>query len=215
MKRNLVNTKEMIANLTIGKAVSATKMSMANIVMPSLDSQGLMAYVFPGMVITKEQPNGCLYGSSANTVLRIIGGQLLKGGMADAYAWDASTYAKKAAKTVPIGYGLGATVESVEWANEIVNSVSDPTERKMLIEFLINQNSLRLVFSKEEERKVVEVTQQLYDSGLTYVIDDWMEPDENGLADATILNVGDFLVVTDKGYYCIRKNEFLETHKLR
>ena len=191
-----------------------TKQTMANIVMPSLSERGLMAYVFPGMVITKEQPEGCRYGATSHTVLRVIGGQLLKGGMADAYSWDAATYAKKAAKTVPIGFGLGATVDSVNWAMEIVQTVADPAERKLLTQFFIEQSSLRLVFSPEEERKCIEVTKEIYDAGLTSIVDEWMSTDENGLADETLLNVGDFIIVTDDGVYCIRRDEFLETHTL-
>ena len=189
------------------------KKAMANIVMPSLSEQGLMAYVFPGMVVTKEQPEGCRYGVSAHTVLRVIGGQLLKGGMADAYAWDAKTYAKKAEKTVPIGFGLGATNESVKWAMEIVQTIADPLERELLIQFFIEQPSLRLVFSPEENRRCFEVTKELYEAGLTGIVDEWMTPDENGLSEETVLNIGDFIIVTDEGgVYCIRREEFLETH---
>lgn len=193
---------------------SCTKLPMANIVMPSLDEQGLMAYVFPGMVITKEQPNGCNYGSAASPVLRVLGGKLLKNGMADAYAWDAATYQKKAAKTHPVGFGFGATVESIKWAIEILNTVKDPTERDMLTKFMLEQPSLRLIFSAEEQRKCIEVTKELYNAGVTMCVDDWMKEDENGMAEATILNIGDYLIVSPDGVYCIRRDEFLETHTL-
>lgn len=214
MKINKIIATQNALNLGKESIRSCTKQTMANIVMPSLSERGLMAYVFPGMVITKEQPEGCRYGAMSHTVLRIIGGQLLKGGMADAYSWDAATYAKKAAKTVPIGFGLGATVDSVKWAMEIVQTVVDPVERELLIQFFIEQPSLRLVFSPKEERKCIEVTQDLYDAGLTSIVDEWMPADENGLAEETILKVGDFLIVTDDGVYCIRRDEFLETHTL-
>ena len=207
------STQEIIA-LATGKIQNCTKLPMANIVMPSLDEQGLMAYVFPGMVITKEQPNGCRYGSAASPVLRVLGGKLLKNGMADAYAWDAATYQKKAANTHPVGFGFGATVESIKWAIEILNTVKDPTERDMLTKFMLEQPSLRLIFSAEEQRKCIEVTQELYDAGVTACVDEWMKTDENGMADATILNVGDYLIVTPNGVYCIRRDEFLETHTL-
>ena len=92
MKLNKTVTTEMIKRDYQDAIVPCKKLSMANIVMPALDKQGLMAYVFPGMVITKEQPKGCLYGTSSSPVIRILGGKLLKNGMADAYAWDAKTY---------------------------------------------------------------------------------------------------------------------------
>lgn len=207
------STLENIA-LAASEMKCCTKLPMANIVMPSLDEQGLMAYVFPGMVITKEQPTGCRYGSAASPVLRVLGGKLLKNGMADAYAWDVATYQKKAAKTHPVGFGFGATVESVKWAMEILNTVQDPTERDMLTKFLLEQHGLRLIFSPKEQRQCIEVTQELYNSGLTVCADEWMKPDENGMVEATILNVGDFLIVTHDGIYCIRREEFLETHTL-
>ena len=211
-----INKNEVTANiLKVAKEYSkpCTKLSMANIVMPALDSQGLMAKVFPGMVLTKEQPNGCHYGASAAPVLRVLGGKLLdNNGMADAYAWDAKTYAKKAAKSHPIGFGYGATLESVKWAMEVLNTVADPIERDMLTKFFIEQPYLRLVFSKEEKRTCLEVTQELYNNGLNTCVDEWMDEDENGMSDATILNVGDFLIINESGVYCIRKEEFLGTH---
>lgn len=207
------NTKDVLT-LVENQIKPCKKLPMSNIVMPSLSEQGLMAYVFPGIVLTKEQPAGCNYGPNSNPILRIIGNQLIRKNQADAYAWDAATYAKKATKTVPLGYGLGATVESVEWANEIVATLADPTEKKLLIKFLIEQPSLRLIFSPEENRRCVEITQELYDAGLTWCVDQWMKPDENsGLYDATMLNVGDFLII-DEGVYCIRRDEFFETHVL-
>lgn len=211
---NKTTSTQYILNAAASQIKPCTKLPMANIVMPSLDEQGLMAYVFPGMVITKEQPKGCNYGSAASPVLRVLGGRLLKNGMADAYAWDAATYAKKAAKSHPVGFGFGASVESVKWAIEVLNTVKDPTERDMLTKFMIEQPSLRLIFSAEEQRRCIEVTQQLYDAGVKECVDEWMSADENGMAEATILNVGDFLIVTENGVYCIRREEFLGTHTM-
>ena len=214
MKANKTEINKKVAALVAGKEISCKKLAMANIVMPTLESQGLMALVFPGMVITKEQPKGCFYGATAAPVIRVLGGKVLSNGMADAYAWSPETYAKKAKESYPIGFGYGASVESVKWAMEIVNSIGDPMERELMIKFFLEQPSLRLVFSAEENRTAIEVTQELFDAGLQYVIDDWMKEDELGLCDVTQLNVGDYLIVTKDGYYCIRREEFLETHSL-
>ena len=134
--------------------------------------------------------------------------------MADAYAWDAETYKKKAAKSHPVGFGFGASVESVNWAIEVLNTVKDPTERDMLTKFMIEQPSLRLIFSAEEQHRCIEVTQQLFDAGVTECVDEWMQTNDDDMAQATVLNVGDFLIVTEDGVYCVRREEFLETHKL-
>ena len=214
MMINKTKSTQNILALAASQIKPCTKLPMANIVMPSLDEQGLMAYVFPGMVITKDQPKGCLYGSASSPVLRVLGGKLLKNGMADAYAWDAETYKKKAAKSHPVGFGFGASVESVNWAIEVLNTVKDPTERDMLTKFMIEQPSLRLIFSAEEQRRCIEVTQQLFDAGVTECVDEWMQTNDDGMAQATVLNVGDFLIVTEDGVYCVRREEFLETHKL-
>ena len=41
-----------------------------------------------------------------------------------------------------------------------------------------------------------------------------METDENGDSDITLLDIGDFLIITKDGVYTIQRNIFLETHSL-
>ena len=54
----------------------------------------------------------------------------------------------------------------------------------------------------------------MYDSGITACVDEWMETDENGMASATQLCVGDYLIVTTSGIYRVGHDEFMETHRL-
>lgn len=78
------------------------------------------------------------------------------------------------------------------------------------------KKDLLLVTSAEESRRCVEITPDLYAAGITSCVDEWMEVDSNGEAEETRLNVGDFLIVNEAGnsVYCIRRDEFLETHSL-
>lgn len=66
----------------------------------------------------------------------------------------------------------------------------------------------------KEKRQCIEVTQELYDAGLTDCVDEWMTVDEDGYAKLTSLNVGDFLIVTNKGVYRIQREKFLQTYVL-
>ena len=72
-----------------------------------------------------------------------------------------------------------------------------------------------------QERHCIEVTQELYDAGLTYCINSWIKPDENGEAEEMKLTVGDFLICKPnydgEGYrsvYHVGREEFLATHTI-
>ncbi len=85
---------------------------------------------------------------------------------------------------------------------------------KKLAKNSIRQCTKRKLGNSHEEEQCIEVTQQLYDAGLTDCVDKWMPADEDGYAKLTSLNVGDFLIVEDEGVYCIRREEFLQTYVL-
>ena len=99
----------------------------------------------------------------------------------------------------------------------LLNEMSLESEKLQVANFFSSLNKdLLYVESKAEMRKVVEVTQELYDSGITRCIDSWQEPDKNGNYEFTELNVGDFLVLEEdkQSVYCIRREAFFGTHKL-
>ena len=88
--------------------------------------------------------------------------------------------------------------------------------KSLQICFATWKKDLLLVTSNEERRRCVEITPDLYAAGITSCVDEWMEIDSNGEAEETRLNPGDFLIVNEAGnsVYCIRRDEFLETHSL-
>ena len=79
--------------------------------------------------------------------------------------------------------------------------------------FWMYRKDFLIVHTEEENRRCVEVTQELYDTGLKYAVEDYIKPDENGEATVTELHVGDRLIITSDGAYTVRKKEFELTHK--
>ena len=75
---------------------------------------------------------------------------------------------------------------------------------------------LLLITSYEESRFCIEITSELYAKGITFCVDEWMTTDENGDAEITHLNIGDYLIVSANrdSIYCIRHDEFIETYSL-
>ena len=71
-----------------------------------------------------------------------------------------------------------------------------------------------LISSQEEFRFCIEITPELYNAVITFCVDEWMEVDENGEAEITHLNIGDYLIVSENrdSVYCIRHDEFVETY---
>jgi len=163
--------------------------------------------------MTKEQPEGTIYDEAKfQTVLRVLGGKLLMENRPDTYCWKFSKLAT-ARNVRPIGVNCADAILTL---TEVLSTVTDKSEKAMLADMFANmKKDLLLVTSPAEERKCIEVTEYLYhEVGVTCCVDEWMATDESGEAEVTTLNVGDFLIVTDSGVYCIRRAEFLETHTL-
>lgn len=212
MKKEFFNT---IENLTGGNYTECKKMSLENIVFPKWNDLGLLGMMFRQCVVTKEAPNGNIYDeASFRTVLRVLDGKVLMNGFADSYAWDYKTFEKKAKTCVPIGCNSASGLINL---SRVILSIRDDEERSSFADMMSKmKEDLLLVTTAEEERKCVEITQELYDNGLTYSIDSWVEPDANGVYPLTNLCVGDFLIIDEqkRTAYCIRREEFLLTHKL-
>lgn len=209
------NKKELtihILNTANDKIIPCTKLEMQNIVFPKWSDIGLLGMMFRQCIPTKEQPNGNIYDEAQfQTVLRVLGGKLLMENRPDTYCWKFSKL-EKAKNVRPIGVNCADAILTMA---EVLASISIESEKKMLADMFANmKKDLLLVTSPSEQRTCIEVTQELYNAGITCCVDEWMEPDENGEAEVTHLNVGDFLIVTDAGVYCIRRAEFLETHTL-
>lgn len=218
MKLNKKTVTESIHALADGSIRPCTKLQMDNIVFPKWSDLGLLGMIFSQKVKTKEQPLGCDYDEATyQVVMRVINGKvLMTGGRPDAYTWKHTKVAKIIAdpsKVRLIGTNSASAVINL---SDVMATIEDRSEKSVFADMFCSLNKdLLLVTTEAEERRCIEVTQEFYDAGLTACVDSWMEPDENGEANATQLQVGDFLIVEESGdVYCIRRDEFIETHSI-
>ncbi len=210
MKLNKFETTKRI--LEVGDTISCTKLELQNIVFPKWSDLGIMGMIFRQCVSTKEQPAGNIYDEAVfQTVLRVIGGKVLMSDRPDSYCWKFSKVEN--AKDVKV---IGTnSAEGLISLCSVLSSITSESEKKMLADMFANmKKDLLLVTTPAENRYCIEVTQEMYDAGITACVDEWMETDENGMAPATQLYVGDYLIVTTSGIYRVGRDEFMETHTL-
>lgn len=192
-----------------------TKLQLENIVFPKWNDLGLLGMIFRQDVCTKEQPEGHVYDEATyQVVMRIISGHvLMTGGRPDSYTWKQSKV--QSSKNVRF-IGCNSAEALINLSTTLM-TISDEEEKRLFADMFCNlKKDLLLITSPKEERLCIEITPELYHAGITYCIDEWMEPDENGEADITQLNIGDYLIVSANkdSVYCIRHAEFVETHSL-
>ena len=210
MKLNKFETTKRI--LEVGDTLSCVKLEMQNIVFPKWSDLGMMGLIFRQCVSTKEQPMGNIYDEAIfQTVLRVLDGKVLMSDRPDCYCWKFSKVEN--AKDVKL---IGTnSAEGLISLCSVLNSIPEESEKKMLADMFANlKKDLLLVTTPAEDRLCIEVTQEMYDSGITACVDEWMGTDENGMAYATQLCVGDYLIVTTSGIYRVGHDEFMETHRL-
>lgn len=208
MKINKLETTRKI--LSKGVLQKCTKLEMQNIVFPKWNELGLIGLMFRQCLRTKEQPNGNIYDENEyQTVFRIIGGKVLMDGKPDCYCWKHSKVDN--AKDVRI-IGDNSYEGRINLRN-VLKSIPDAFEMSLVKDmFAMLKEDFLLVTTPAEQRTCIEVTPELVAAGITQCVDEWMETDEDGNAEATVLCVGDYLIVTDNGIYRIGHDEFVETH---
>lgn len=190
-----------------------TKLQMDNIIFPKWDELGLLGMIFRQDVCTKEQPKGYVYEETIyQVVMRIIAGRvLMTGGRPDAYTWKHTKVAES--KNVRL---IGTnSAEGLINLSKAIMSISDNKEKRLFADMFCNwKKDMLLISSQEEFRFCIEITPELYNAGITFCVDEWMEVDENGEAEITHLNIGDYLIVSENrdSVYCIRHDEFVETY---
>ena len=217
MKMNKEKSTMFIMGLAKDHIVACVKLALDNMVFPRWSDLGLLGMIFAQKVKTKEQPNGCDYDEATfQVVLRVIGGKVfMTGGRPDAYTWKQDKVIKLMSNSENIKLVGTNSAQAVINLADILGTIKDIQEKKAVADMFCSLNKdLLLIRTEAENRRCIEVTQELYDAGITACVDSWMETDENGEAEATILNVGDFLIVEGESVYCIRREEFLETHSL-
>ena len=209
-KENKKETTNRILELGIKR--DCTKLELQNIVFPKWSDLGLVGMMFKQYLSTKEQPDGTHYDEAVfQTVLRVIGGKVLMSGRPDCYCWKFNKVAN--AKDIRV---IGTnSAEGLLSLCEVLAGIPDSEEKKMLADMFANmKKDLLLVTTPAEQRTCIEVTEDLYNQGINYCVDEWMDEDENGDAVVTPLSIGDFLIVTDSGVYRVGADEFAETHSL-
>ena len=208
MKLNKMETTAKI--LTMGEKIPCTKLELQNIVFPKWSDLGLVGMMFRQCVSTKEQPNGNIYDEAVfQTVLRIIGGKVLMTGRPDCYCWKFSKV-ENAKNVRMIGTNSAAGLINL---CEVLSGITSEEEKSMIADMFANsKKDLLLVTTPSEERTCIEVTPELYAAGITHCVDEWMDTDEDGNAEATALCIGDYLIVTNSGVYRVGHDEFVETH---
>lgn len=212
MKANKATTTSTILALAKGQQKPCIKLEIKNIVFPKWSDIGLMGMMFRQYLRTKEQPEGNLYDEAKfQTVLRVLRGKVLMNNRPDTYCWKFNKL--ESAKDVrPIGTNCADGLIAL---TDVLNEIKDIEEKKLLADMFSKlKEDLLLVTTSAENRTCIEITKELYNAGLTFCVDEWMDTDENGEAPVTNLEVGDFLILTDSGVYCIRGEEFLDTHNL-
>lgn len=214
-KINKERTTKQVMEIAKDQIRECKKLQMDNIIFPKWDDLGLLGLIFRQDVKTKEQPDGCIYDEATyRVVMRVINGKvLMTGGRPDAYTWKH----QKVESSKNVRFIGCNSAEALINLSGMLETIFDVEEKKMFADMFCNmKKDLLLVTSAEESRRCVEISPDLYAAGITSCVDEWMEVDSNGEAEETRLNVGDFLIVNEAGnsVYCIRREEFLETHSL-
>lgn len=214
-KANKALSTQRILEVAADQIQHCTKLQMDNIIFPKWNDLGLLGMIFRQNIRTKEQPEGHIYDEATyQVVMRIISGNvLMTGGRPDSYCWNHSKVAKANARFIGCN-----SAEAVINLSTALMSITDENEKRLFADMFCNLNKdLLLITSPKEERLCIEITPELYQAGINFCIDEWMETDANGEADITQLNIGDYLIVSANkdSVYCIRHDEFVETHSLK
>lgn len=199
--------------MELGTPRACTKLELKNIIFPKWNDLGLLGLMLRQCVVTKEQPLGNIYDEAKfMIVMRIIKGRVLMNGRPDCYCWKFDKVDKAKDKQF-IGSN---SAEGMKNAAALLMEITDDEDRTLFADMLASlKKDLIVATTPAEDRTCIEVTQEMYDQGITYCVDSWMEPDENGDAPVTKLCVGDYLIVEGDMVYRVGHDEFVETHELK
>ena len=218
--KNKEQTTRFILELAKDQIKTCTKLSTQVIVFPKWSDLGLWSKVFCMKAKTKENPEGCDYDEKKEQiVIRILDGKLyMSNGMPDVYTLEQDKIATwMQTQDIIIGKSSEIAKKNLE---KVLRSIKDETEQEELVNMfrLINMD-FHMITVPSQKRHCIEITQELYDAGLTYCVNTWIKPDENGEAEEMKLTVGDFLICKPKengegfrSVYRIGHDEFISTH---
>lgn len=223
-----MNKKEFEARLEGLMPAPCRKLAMDNIVFPMWSELGAFAFMHRFDVYTAEQPNGCSYDAAKfQSVLRVLGGKVLFDDFrrsahnhkrTDNYCWGVEKVVKLVSdgKTRPIGT---ASAEGLLNLMELSATITDEDDRLAIARTFASFNrDMLLAHTPAENRYFVRINESAYNAGWKYCVDEWMDVDQNGNAEATELLVGDVLIINTKAdgsrtCYRIDREMFELTHE--
>lgn len=204
---------------------SCTRLEMQSIAFPKWNDFNLENLMFRQGMIAKDQPEGRIYDRSTfkpegkmydefpfQAVLHIIRGKVYINGQLDCYNKNPNKVTDY--KNIQM-IGTNSTVALMNLYS-ILNTVTDATEKFMVADMFTNLNrDLLLITTPAEKREYMEITTNMYlHEKNQYCVDEWMNTDKNGEAEATRIHNGDFLIFSNSGLYRIAREEFFITHVL-
>ena len=182
------------------------KLAIDNILLPSWNQLGLLGKIYTQAIKTKECPTGQIYDEiQYRTVIRVLGGKVLINNMVDAYTWDTARVAKNIGNAYPIGVHDGKSLMNL---SAFLFSITDLKEREEFADMMANSTRDFLVCPTPAETRKVIIVDTAVGKALGWTIcNEWCE-EEN-----CKIEYGDAIVVSEKGYYRIGREEFALTHK--
>lgn len=211
MAKHYTNKNEfnnLIAALVKIYGQDCVKLAIDNLILPPWADLGLFGSVHLYAVYTAEAPDGHEYDEvDYQTVVRILDGVVFqekkkpvgkkkRKATPDSYAWTREKVEKLIAngQTKPIGIG---SPEGILNMSALLNTIKSEKDKMVLAKTFAHFHSgMLLAHTAAENRVFIRVTQELYDAGLKLSADEWCKPDENGMSEASVLEVGDVIIVT-------------------
>lgn len=78
-------------------------------------------------------------------------------------------------------------------------------------------NQMKLCYENQTKEffRFFEVTREVFKIGLLCIAEEQTIPDKDGMVEATFLELGDFVVVTDKGLHRVDLNDFHKNYSFQ
>ena len=195
------------------------KQPIYNIVFSKVTKWGVILGRYLHLVLDTPENSACNYNKNKwQIVFRVVYDKktgtfklVLEDGEIDRYTWSDEDLSKAKVRK-EIGYVSLKSLFNLLWFCRLLK---DKNDRKLLKQQLkILRLPFILAYTPAEQRKCLIVTQELLDAGLTFCIDEWENPDENGKYHHTELKVGDVLVF-NKTVYRVEASIANKTYKFK
>ena len=68
-------------------------------------------------------------------------------------------------------------------------------------------------YKEQKKAKALEVTEDIVlQKGIRYIVEQDAVTDENGMAEAVLVNIGNYIVITERGARCLSSKEFYDMY---